>query len=391
MRLKGVAKLSAAQAWTHAASSAGLKSAQLVNVKAMKVARGWINLRVGGLPDIQRLRLGAFRVGRSAVPAYESIVLDTSAASPTAYRIIVNARSGAVLARTSLVDYFGDGEVAPAAPVTNTFSGSVPPVDGACDVKQGPYAVGAGVRALDGFAAATIPTNDLVLNLYFGATRVVSADTLFSPEQFHYEPAGGVPAGDYFVEVCDFNDGGSSPWAAPTTYTGHLTLDDSPAPAPYLARWQAFPANPPLGALDMYPWIHADTDTRETWCWRSAPNCDRVVGNLASRAPWDFDLRANASTFTTSGPGLLIYVDERLEQPPVCGRVAAGCRFDLRRQRGGREPVRHAQPDARLLLLPRVHRAELERPGEQLRPDGAPAGERPVGRRRAVRSGDGDA
>ena len=84
MRLKGATKLSAAQAWTHAASSAGLKSAQLVNVKAMKVARGWINLRVGGLPDIQRLRLGSFRVGRSAVPAYESIVLDTSTASPTA-------------------------------------------------------------------------------------------------------------------------------------------------------------------------------------------------------------------------------------------------------------------------------------------------------------------
>ena len=301
MRLKGVAKLSAAQAWTHAASSAGLKSAQLVNVKAMKVARGWINLRVGGLPDIQRLRLGSFRVGRSAVPAYESIVLDTSTASPTAYRIIVNAGTGAVLARTSMVDHFGDNNVAPGAPVTNTFDGSVPAVDGACDVKKGPYTVGAGVRALDGFAAATIPTNDLVLNLYFGAERKISADTLFSPEQFHYEPTGGVPAGDYFVEVCDFNDGGSSPWAAPTTYTGRLTLDDSPAPAPYLARWEAFPANPPLGALDAYPWIHANTDTRETWCWRSAPDCDRVVGNLASRAPWDFDLHANASTFTTSG------------------------------------------------------------------------------------------
>ena len=68
-----------------------------------------------------------------------------------------------------MVDHFGDNDVAPAAPVTNTFNGSVPAVDGACDVKKGPYAVGAGVRALDGFAAATIPTNDMVLNLYFGA------------------------------------------------------------------------------------------------------------------------------------------------------------------------------------------------------------------------------
>ena len=82
-----------------------------------------------------------------------------------------------------------------------------------------------------------------MLNLYFGATKILSADTLFSPEQFHYEPAGGVPPGDYFVETCDFN--GDGPWQDPRTYTGHLTLDDTPAPPPYLARWKAFPANPP--------------------------------------------------------------------------------------------------------------------------------------------------
>ena len=39
----------------------------------------------------------------------------------------------------------------------------VPATDGACDVQQGPFTVGAGIRALDGFSAATVPTNDLVL------------------------------------------------------------------------------------------------------------------------------------------------------------------------------------------------------------------------------------
>jgi extracellular elastinolytic metalloproteinase len=270
-----------------------------VNVKASKTARGWTNLRVGGLRDIQRVRRGAFGLGRTAIPAYETIVLDTSAASPSAYRVIVNARDGSILARTNLVDDLASKEKSFNAIVTFNFSGSVPAVEGACDVKQGPYAVGAGVRALDGFAAATIPTNDVVLNLYFGTTLILSADTLFSPEQFHYEPAGGVPPGDYFVEVCDFNGGG--PWAAPTTYTGHLTLDDTPAPAPYLARWKAFPANLPLAALDQFPWNNPSTDTRKTWCWRSAAGSDIVVGNLASRAPWDFDVKANSLTFTTSG------------------------------------------------------------------------------------------
>jgi extracellular elastinolytic metalloproteinase len=294
--LKGAAKVSSADAWVEAAVNVGIDKS-VANVKATKIARGWTNLRVGGLRDLQRVRLGSFAIGRVAVPAYESLVLDTAAASPAAYRVIVDARNGAVLARTSLVDNFDDRT--PLAPVTFNFSGSVPATDGACDAKQGPYTVGAGIRALDGFAAATVPTNDVVLNLYFGTTLIVTADTLFSPEQFHYEPAGGVPPGNYFVEVCDFN--GDGPWVSPTTYTGHLTLDDTPAPAPYLARWKAFPANPPLPALDAFPWSNSSTDTRATWCWTAAPGCDIVTGNLASRAPWDFDLHANVPTFTTSG------------------------------------------------------------------------------------------
>jgi extracellular elastinolytic metalloproteinase len=301
LKLHGAVKLTAAQAFGHAAGNARLKSASVLNVKAQKFARGWINLRVGGLPDIQRLRLGSFAVGRLAVPVYETILLDRSGDVPAAYRTIVDARNGTVLARTTLVDYFSTATAkrTPSAPVTYNFSGEVPGTEGACDVKQGPYTVGPGVRALDGFSAATVPTNDVVLNLFFGTTLILSADTLFSPEQFHYEPAGGVPQGDYFVQTCDFN--GDGPWQTPRTYSGHLTVDDSPPPPPYLARWKAFPANPPLATLDFYPWNNPGTDTRQTWCWRSAPGCDRVVGNLASRAPWDFDLHANQPTFTTSG------------------------------------------------------------------------------------------
>jgi extracellular elastinolytic metalloproteinase len=300
--LKGSAKLTAAQGWVHGASNVGLKSA-LVNVRSAKAARGWTNLRVGGLHDVQRVRLGAFATAHRAVPAFETIVLDTSGAATAAYRVIVDARTGAVLARHNLTDYFSTAKKSkrPLAVTTTPFNGELAATDGACGPRHGPYTVGAGVRALSGFAAATDPLNDVVFFLFLdgSTTPLITADTGFSPEQFRYSPAGGVPPGDYFVQVCDFPDGAA--WAAPRTYTGTVTIDDSPAPPAYWARWRAFPANPPLALNAMFPWGHPSTDTRQVWCWRSAPDCDRVVGNLASRSPWDYDARANVTTYTTSG------------------------------------------------------------------------------------------
>ena len=290
----GAVKLTAAQAFVHAAGNLGLKTS-LMNVRAQKVARGWTNLRVGGLRDLQRVRLGSYGLGHAAVPAYEAIVLDRSG-STIAFRTIVNARTGAILARTNLTDNFATTRVKHANAIqTFTFSGELAATDGACGVRHGPYTVGPGVRALSGFAAATINTNDDILKLFFGdsTTPLIAADTLFSPEQFRYAPAGGVPPGDYFVQNCDFPDG--APWAAPRTYTGTVTIDDSPAPPAYWARWKAFPATPPLATNTMYPWGNPSTDTRKTWCWRSAPGCDIVVGNLASRVPWDFDGRTNTT------------------------------------------------------------------------------------------------
>ena len=314
----GAVKLTAAQAFVHAAGNLGLKTS-LMNVRAQKVARGWTNLRVGGLRDLQRVRLGSYGLGHAAVPAYEAIVLDRSG-STIAFRTIVNARTGAILARTNLTDNFATTRVKHANAIqTFTFSGELAATDGACGVRHGPYTVGPGVRALSGFAAATINTNDEILKLFFGdsTTPLIAADTLFSPEQFRYAPAGGVPPGDYFVQNCDFPDG--APWAAPRTYTGTVTIDDSPAPPAYWARWKAFPATPPLATNTMYPWGNPSTDTRKTWCWRSAPGCDIVVGNLASRVPWDFDGRTNTTTFTTSGnnnKAATSWVNDSAPSPP---------------------------------------------------------------------------
>ncbi|HKE78237.1 MAG TPA: M36 family metallopeptidase, partial [Solirubrobacteraceae bacterium] len=109
-------------------------------------------------------------------------------------------------------------------------------------------------------------------------------------------------AGDYFVQLCDFRDNQAP--VDPRHYSGTIGLDASAPPAPYTARWQANPANPPLNALPSDPWNNPSTDTRVEMCWKQSTtpsDCDTVVGNLASRSPWDFSPNANAPTNTTAG------------------------------------------------------------------------------------------
>jgi len=295
--LNGSAHLSGAEAWLRAADSVGVDGYSTAHVLQAKASNGWTHLAIGGLRDLQQVRAVVFPTVRTGlVPAYESIVLKGRDA--IGYKMIVDARNGKVLARTNLVHNLTEGTQGIAADESYTFSGELPATDGAC-ITNGPFAIGAGNRALDGFAAATVPLNDLVLELWKDGVLLVHADTLFSPEQFHYEPAGGVVAGNYEIKVCDFADG--APWDAPRTYSGTLTGDSSPLPPAYLARWKTFPANPPLYTVQGFPWNFPDTDTRETWCWVAAAGCDRVIGNLASRGPWDHDHKLNAPTLTTRG------------------------------------------------------------------------------------------
>jgi extracellular elastinolytic metalloproteinase len=303
--LTGEARLSAPQAWVRSAARSGMRARSgarysLMSVREAKAARGWINLAVAGLSDLQRVKQVAFPTVRNGVvPAFESIVLNGKEA--VAYRVIVDARTGSVLSRQSLVHNLARGKqsrIRSQAIQVIPFSGSIT-TDGGC-VDHPTFTVGAGVRAIIGFVNADVSLNDIVLELFKGTTLLIHADTLFTPEQFRYAPAGGVPPGnDYRVRVCDFADGQA--WTAPQTYSGTVTIDDTAAPPAYWARWSVFPANPPLHVLPGDPWNHPDTDTREIWCWRAADGCDKVVGNLASRSPWDHDMKLNEPTFTTKG------------------------------------------------------------------------------------------
>ena len=298
-------QLAPEQAVQRAAANAGDKRslAQIVPVGKSGM-KGYKGFKLAGVGDVQSAKAVAFpTVGRGFIPAYETIVLDTQGAEPAAYRTFVDARSGEILARESLVDHESD-EAQAAAAGPQPISGQLPPEDGGCDTRKGPFTVaaGAGVRAIDAIANADTPAQDIVLRLFLGETLVDEADTGNTPERIRYAPAGGVPAGDYFVQVCEFRNG--APAVEPRTYSGTVTIDDSVPPPAYTARWQVFPGAPLHNTASADPWSNPSTDTREHWCWKASPtagDCDEIVGNLASRAPWDHDVKLNASSFTTRG------------------------------------------------------------------------------------------
>jgi hypothetical protein len=341
----GGARLSDSEAWQRAAGSVGRHTtlARITRLGSRKLglARGWRGLHVAGLTDVQQTRKVAFpTISRGYIPAFETLVVDTTGTEPSAYRVYVDAQSRAVLAREGLVDNEGvtDGatakaarapkaRAAQAAPTTTPFTGALPPQDGGCDTTKGPFTVtaGGGVRAIDVFANADTPANDIVLKLFQGTTEVAEADTLRTPERIRFSPANGVPAGDYFVQVCEFQDGGAP----------------------------------------------AEHDGRQQRSHRRV--LDRRVGPVAQPVPSD-----------ERRPRLLVPVDARVVrealQPRHAVRRRVRGRQELRRVGRGDEPVRAAQPDARLLLQLRLHGGELQRAVVELRPHRGVPRERP-GRR----------
>jgi extracellular elastinolytic metalloproteinase len=298
----GSRSLSPAQAWLEAAANIGRGPQSIVAVDPAGMQGDWRILDVAGLQEDQKVRSVGFATPKSGVvPAYEAIFIGN--AGESMYKHVIDARNGHVLFRQNLVENLAgeDNAIVPQPP----FSGEVPAGDGACGPRHGPYTVATPITGISAVATATLSSNDVVFNLYRGTTLLRSADTGTSPESLTYAPTGGVPAGDYFFEVCDFVDGAAG-WASPRTYTGTVSFDDA-APLPYPPRWKVFPATPLHYTLPADPWNVPETDIRKTWCWDSALNgapvagCEYEVKNLASRGPWDHDMRTNVPTNTTIG------------------------------------------------------------------------------------------
>lgn len=292
------AALTPVQAWLRAANDLGRSVTAADVLTNPRSDNGWTGFKVAGFAQYQRVRLVAFPTYTEGVrPAYETIVLDVQGGAAMAYTDFVDAVTGDIWFRQNRAQKLSSAD---------TFSGSYTAT--ACGPLHGPYTA-SGARTIDVVASADLPTNDIVLHLQHPAgTDVASSDVLFSPEAIHYEPAGGVPDGPYYVQVCPFD----AEQTEPTTYRGSIAINDvvgSQPPLTNTPKWKHFTANPPLNPLPAYPWGNPSTDTRIISCWVDSlaglppadADCQAAVKNIASRVPWDADPHTGVATATTLG------------------------------------------------------------------------------------------
>ena len=358
----------------------------------------------GRVPDGQpRLRPGVRDASCSTPPA----------PTPAAYRVFVDARTGAVLARESLVAERRRGRPRrrgagprgagrPPPPVVTPFAGSLPPEDGGCDALQGPvHRRRRRRRPRDRRASPTRtrPRNDIVLKLFKAArpTRSPRPTRSARPSaSATRRPAACRPATT------------SSRSASSATARRRSSRARTPArsastparrPRPYLARWRAFPANPPLNPLAPDPWNNPSTDTRAEHVLEAehdagglrprrrqprvalavglrpaarTPRRTRPSGNNARTAEsWTNDALPGAQPVpagerrraTTRSRGRTSGSPRTATRArPYAARTSWSARASTSRRRSTNLFV-HAQPDARLLLPARLHRGELQRAG----------------------------
>jgi hypothetical protein len=295
----GAATLTPVQAWIAAAASINrfVPAGDVLNAVVDK-HNNWTVLKVVGFPQDQQVRLMALPTPLNGVrAAYETNVIYVQGHITEAYTIFVDAQSGEILYRVNRVNWFA---APPAPPETTVFSGSYDPTPYPCATSPHPFTVPAGKTRIVVHASAGIPTNDLSVTLLFGAIVVAGPeDTGTSSEVLTYEPPGGVPPGTYNVKICQTPTPNGVPQTAPYNYAGTFTTDDTPVPAANLPspQWKYFFANPLLD--------YSSTDVRKIGCWSldgtPIPGCDREESNIASRAVWDYDVKANTFTNTTRG------------------------------------------------------------------------------------------
>jgi hypothetical protein len=132
------------------------------------------------------------------------------------------ARTGAANSANSLL---------PAGPEATPFSGTYDPHAYPCATVANQFTVGTGKLRIVIQANATVPTNDISVNLLYGtglaAVFVDGEDTGTCCEAMVYEPAGGVPPGIYQVKICQTPNTSGVPQNSPFTYNGVFTTDDT--------------------------------------------------------------------------------------------------------------------------------------------------------------------
>jgi hypothetical protein len=291
----GTPSLSPQAAWLAAASNVGF-AVGAGKISGVRTENGWTVFDVAGFSLPQRARLVAIPTPANGVrPAFEANVVNVGGGEAKAYTLFVDARSGAVLMRHSRTEQLAQPAAA-LVPQAQTFSGDYTPTT--CGPRH-PFDAPVGTQSINVFASAALPANDIVLVLYYNGTQVERVDTGTSPELvINFTPPPN-QAGVVEVEVCPFL---GSITIEPLAYAGAITISDAAASVPFPPKWKLFTANP---KLDL-----SSVDTRIVACWVLTAvgiPCDPslILQNPFARAPWDYDLRTNAPTFTTKGNAAL--------------------------------------------------------------------------------------
>ncbi len=113
------------------------------------------------------------------------------------------------------------------------FQGTYDPNPYPCATQRHHFIVPGGKARIVVQVNATVPTNDLSVSLLFGAdpnpVLVQREDTGTCCEALVYQPADGVPAGEYQVQICQTPTPQGVPQNPPYDYIGTFTADDTGA------------------------------------------------------------------------------------------------------------------------------------------------------------------
>lgn len=115
--------------------------------------------------------------------------------------------------------------------IPQAFNGTYDPNVYPCATPRHHFTVPAGQARIVIQVSATVPTNDLTMTLLFGPdpspTTLHTEDTGTSNEAYLYQPAGGVPEGEYQIQICQTPSTNGVPQMAPFTYNGTFTYDNT--------------------------------------------------------------------------------------------------------------------------------------------------------------------
>ena len=187
--------LTATAAWLKAAATVG-QHVSASDIGKVVTQAGWSRFKVSGLAQEQMSRLRAVAFANGSVrPAFETNVIDVAGGSASAYTVLVDALTGAVVRRQNMVDSASD---------SFQFQGAVTATQ--CGPKHAFEIKDDKSTQISAVAAEANTLNDITIKLFSPTGALLTTgDTAHQPRD------GDVlgclhPPGVYSMQVCPFAD-----------------------------------------------------------------------------------------------------------------------------------------------------------------------------------------